>query len=217
MAEFVLDAETRVITGKKVSQLRNQGLVPITVYGAKIEPMSLQIPYRNLERTLLKAGGTNLIDLKVDGKTHTVMAREVQRDVLKGKILHADFFAVDAKSKIRYAIPVHIIGESLPIVSKRGILLTGTNTITVETLPTDLLQHIEVDISVLTEVGATITVADLKFDSDVTVLDDPDELVVRVAQTSAQRAEAEAEAEVEVESTMSEPEVIHKGKMEEEG
>lgn len=213
MAEFVLEAEARVITGKKVSQLRNQGLVPVTLYGAKIAPISLQIPYRNLERTLLKAGGTNLIDLKVNGNVHSVLAREVQRDVLKGTILHADFFAVDAASKIRYAIPVHLIGESFAITSKKGILLTGTNTVTVETLPSHLLQSIEVDITPLREVGDTITVGDLKFDSDVTVLDDPEEMIVRISQTSAQRAEAEAE---EAEMTMSEPEVIHKGKVEEE-
>jgi len=213
VAEFVLDAETRVITGKKVSQLRNQGLVPVTVYGAKIQPINLQIPYRALEVTLLKAGGTNLIDLKVAGKTHTVLAREVQRDVLKGKILHADFFAVDATSKIRYAIPVHLVGESFAVSSKRGILLTGTPTVTVETLPTHLLQGVEVDITPLREVGATITVGDLNLGEGVTVLDDPEEMIVRIAQTSAQRAEAEAEEEA---ATMSEPEVIHKGKVEEE-
>lgn len=213
MAEFVLEAEAREITGKKVSQLRKNNLVPATIYGAKMEPVSVQIPYRPLEVTLLKAGGTNLIDLKVAGKTHTVLAREVQRDFIKGKILHADFFVVDVTSKIRYAIPVHIVGESLPITSKRGILLTGTSTITVETLPTHLLQGVDVDISVLREIGDTITVGDLKLGDDVTVMDDPEEMVVRVAQTSAQRAEAEAEEET---SVMTEPEVIHKGKVEEE-
>jgi large subunit ribosomal protein L25 len=213
VAEFVLEAEAREITGKKVSQLRNRGLVPATVYGAKMEPVNVQIPYRALEVTLLKAGGTNLIDLKVGGKTHTVLAREIQRDFIKGKILHADFFAVDATSKIRYAIPVHIVGESFAVASKRGILLTGTSTITVETLPTQLLQGVEVDITPLREVGATITVGDLNLGEGVTVLDDPEEMVVRIAQTSAQRAEAEAEEESNV---MMEPEVIHKGKVEEE-
>jgi len=194
VAEFVLEAEARVITGKKVSQLRNAGLVPVTVYGPKIEPINLQIPYRNLERMLLKAGGTNLIDLTVDGKVHIVLAREVQRDVLKGKILHADFFSVDAASKIRYAIPVHLIGESPAIASKRGIMLTGTQTITVETLPGKLLHGIDVDISGMTEIGSTIVVGDIKMPADVVVIDDPEEMVFRITQTSAQRAEEEIEA-----------------------
>ncbi|MDZ4669371.1 MAG: 50S ribosomal protein L25 [Phototrophicales bacterium] len=212
MAEFVLEAEARVITGKKVSQLRNAGLVPVTVYGPKIEPINLQIPYRNLERMLLKAGGTNLIDLTVDGKVHIVLAREVQRDVLKGKILHADFFSVDAASKIRYAIPVHLIGESPAIASKRGIMLTGTQTITVETLPGKLLHGIDVDISGMTEIGSTIVVGDIKMPADVVVIDDPEEMVFRITQTSAQRAEEEIEAG----ANSSEPEIIQKGKLEDE-
>jgi len=212
VAEFVLEAEARVITGKKVSQLRNAGLVPVTVYGPKIEPINLQIPYRNLERMLLKAGGTNLIDLTVDGKVHIVLAREVQRDVLKGKILHADFFSVDAASKIRYAIPVHLIGESPAIASKRGIMLTGTQTITVETLPGKLLHGIDVDISGMTEIGSTIVVGDIKMPADVVVIDDPEEMVFRITQTSAQRAEEEIEAG----ANSSEPEIIQKGKLEDE-
>jgi len=212
VAEFVLEAEARVITGKKVSQLRNAGLVPVTVYGPKIEPINLQIPYRNLERMLLKAGGTNLIDLTVDGKVHIVLAREVQRDVLKGKILHADFFSVDAARKKRYAIPVHLIGESPAIASKRGIMLTGTQTITVETLPGKLLHGIDVDISGMTEIGSTIVVGDIKMPADVVVIDDPEEMVFRITQTSAQRAEEEIEAG----ANSSEPEIIQKGKLEDE-
>ena len=195
-----------------MSQLRNAGLVPVTVYGPKIEPINLQIPYRNLERMLLKAGGTNLIDLTVDGKVHIVLAREVQRDVLKGKILHADFFSVDAASKIRYAIPVHLIGESPAIASKRGIMLTGTQTITVETLPGKLLHGIDVDISGMTEIGSTIVVGDIKMPADVVVIDDPEEMVFRITQTSAQRAEEEIEAG----ANSSEPEIIQKGKLEDE-
>ena len=91
MAELFVEAEPRTITGKKVSQLRANGLVPVTVYGSKVEPMSLQIPYRPLQVVLMKAGGTSLIDIKVNGETHTVLAREVQRDVLKGTILHAEW------------------------------------------------------------------------------------------------------------------------------
>jgi len=132
--------------------------------------------------------------------------------VLKGKILHADFFSVDAASKIRYAIPVHLIGESPAIASKRGIMLTGTQTITVETLPGKLLHGIDVDISGMTEIGSTIVVGDIKMPADVVVIDDPEEMVFRITQTSAQRAEEEIEAG----ANSSEPEIIQKGKLEDE-
>ncbi|MFW5696360.1 MAG: 50S ribosomal protein L25 [Phototrophicaceae bacterium] len=219
MAELFVEAEPRTITGKKVSQLRANGLVPVTVYGSKVEPMSLQIPYRPLQVVLMKAGGTSLIDIKVNGETHTVLAREVQRDVLKGTILHADFLVIDATSKITAAIPVHLVGESPAVEARVGILLTGANSIQVSALPDKLMSYVEVDLSVLEEMGDTITVRDLDLGDDIDILDDPDEMLARVAQSSAARAEMLAEEEGEEEEEMdagSEPEVIARGRDEDE-
>lgn len=218
MADLFIEAEPRTITGKKVSQLRAKGLVPVTVYGSKVEPMSLQMPYRPLQVVLMKAGGTSLIDIKVNGDTHTVLAREVQRDVLKGTILHADFLVVDAAVKITASIPVHLVGESPAVESRVGILLTGINSIQVSALPGSLMNHIEVDLSVLKEMGDTISVSDLDLGDDIEILDDPDEMVARVAQSSAARAEllAEEEAQEEDMDAASEPEVIARGKEEED-
>jgi large subunit ribosomal protein L25 len=220
VAEFTIEAEKRTIIGKQVNRLRAQGVVPITVYGAKIDPISLQVPYRPLEIALMQAGGTNLIDLKVNGDTHVVLVREVQRDVLKGTILHADFFVVDQMSKIRAEIPVHLIGESPVVAAREGILLTGTNTVTVETLPSNLMDHIEVDLSKLLELGDSITVADLDLGDDVTIINEPEDMLARVAQTSAARAELleegeEDEEEEEVDEG-AEPEVISRGRAEED-
>lgn len=218
MADFVIEAEPRTVTGKKVSQLRAQGLVPVTVYGSKVEPMSLQMPYRPLQVVLMKAGGTSLIDIKVNGETHRVLAREVQRDVLKGTILHADFLVVDATTKITASIPVHLVGESPAVESRIGILLTGVNSIQVSALPDKLMSHIEVDLSVLEEMGDTITVRDLDLGDDIEILDDPDEMLARVAQSSAARAEllAEEEGEEEEVDEGAEPEVIARGREEDE-
>lgn len=221
MAENVhiaLEAQPREIVGKKVKQLRNQGIVPITVYGPKIEPINLQSPYRPLELALRQAGGTTLIDLTVDGDTHTVIARQVQRSTLRGEIIHVDFFAIDLTQKIRADIPVHLEGESPIVQAKAGILITGANTVTVEVLPDKLMHEIGVDLSGLVNLGDAIHVRDLHFGEDVTVISDPDEMIVRVSQTSAARAEEEeVAAAAEVEVATAEPEVIKKGKEETEG
>ena len=66
MADYVIEAQPRTVVGKKVKTLRADGLVPVTVYGPKTDPVNLQVPYRHLEVMLMKAGGTNLIDMKVD-------------------------------------------------------------------------------------------------------------------------------------------------------
>jgi len=217
--DFTIEAEPRKITGKKVKTVRKAGYVPISVYGPKTDPESLKIPYRALEIILRDAGGTNVIDLKVvGGKTHKVLARDVQRDVLKGTIMHVDFFALDMDSKIRADIPVILNGTSPAVASREGILLTGTNTITIETLPDRLLNQIEIDLTKLEAVGDAITVADLELAEGIEIINEPEEMIARVAQTSAARAELlesmeSGEEELEVSA---EPEVIAKGKEEED-
>jgi len=215
VADFVIEAEPRTVVGKKVKRLRSQGVVPITVYGPKMEPVNLQVAYRPLEVALMKAGGTNLIDLKAAGKTHTVLAREVQRDVLKGTIMHVDFFVVDQSAAIRADIPIHLVGESPVVAARKGILLTGTNTITIETLPSKLMNFIEIDLTALKEIGDSVIVADLDLGDDVKIINEPEEMIARVAQSSAARA-AEAEEAEEAAASMSEPEVIAKGKADED-
>lgn len=215
MADIVLEAQPRSVVGKKVRQLRAQGLVPIVVYGPRSQPVSLQTPYRPLELTLLKAGGTNLIDITADGQTHTVLAREVQRDVLRGKILHVDFFAVDMAATIRAEISIHLEGEAPAVKASKGILVQGITHLTIETLPGNLLHQIPIDLSVLAEVGDTIHVRDLHLGENITIINDPEEMLVRISQTSAARAEEELVAGEEA-ATSAEPEVIGRGKKEEE-
>ena len=217
MAEkFTLDAQTRTITGKKVSQLRRQGVVPVGVYGPKIQPMNLQIPARPLQVMLMKAGGTNLIDLTVDGSPTTVLAREVQRDVLRGDIIYVDFFAVDLASTIRTEVPIHFVNESPAVVTNLGILITGPSMLSIETLPSNLLSQIDLDLSTLMALGDSIHVRDLDLGKDVVILNDPSEMLVQISQSSAARSEEDEAAEVAEEVSSSEPEVIAKGKIEDE-
>lgn len=215
MADFTIEAQPREITGKKVKQLRNEGLVPVTVYGPKREPVNLQVPYRPLEVALMKAGGTNLIEIVADGKKVTTLAREVQRDPIKRTIKHVDFFAVDLKAKIRVDVPLQFVGESRPVETKQGTLVYGAQNITVEVLPGDLIHSIEVDLSKLSTLGAAIHVSDLDLGSTVTIINDPDEMIVSVHQTSASMS-AEGGEEGEEETSSSEPEVITRGKQEDE-
>jgi len=214
---ITLDAQPRTITGKKVKQLRRQGIVPVSVFGPKVDPANLQVPYRPLQVTLMKAGGTSLIDLNVDGETRTVLARAVQRDVLRGDILHVDFFQVDLESTIKADIPVHFVGESPAIATNQGILITGPSMITVETLPANLPPFIEIDLTRLVNVGDSLHVRDLDLGEGITIINDPNEMIAQISQPSAARAEEEEAAEAAAaEEVSAEPEVISKGKAEEE-
>ncbi len=212
MAEqFSLEAQPRTVTGKNVAKLRREGLVPVVVYGSKIESFNLQIPYRSLQIALANAGGTNLINLNVEGgKQQQVLARSVQRDVIKGEILHVDFLAVDASTKITTVVQIHLNGEAPAVKSGFGTLLNGIQALEIEALPADLLSRIDVDLSILKDVNDTIHVRDLNLGDKVTILTDHDDMIVRVT------ALHEVVEETTDEVTSAEPEVVKKGKADED-
>ena len=216
MAEtYTLDAESRSLVGKKVRQLRVNGLVPAVIYGARVEPIILQIPYRPLELALRDAGGTHLININYGGSSQSVIAREVQRDVLRGTIIHVDFLAVDASTRITADIAIHLVGESPAVQTRVGTLFHQTQTLSIEAVPADLIDAIEVDISGLKEVGDAIHVSDLNISPNITVLSDPDELVVRINAIREVMDEEETTGE-EGEAAPSEPELVARRRAEEE-
>lgn len=216
MAEtYTLDAESRSLVGKKVSQLRVKGLVPAVIYGARVEPVILQIPYRSLEIALRDAGGTRLININYGSSTQSVIAREVQRDILRGTIMHVDFLAVDASTRITADIAIHLVGESPAAQTRIGELVHLTQTLSIEAVPADLIDSIEVDISGLKEIGDAIHVRNLNINPNITVLSDPDELVVRINAIREVVEETEAAAE-EGEVAAAEPELVARRRAEEE-
>ena len=194
MAEFQLAAQVRQARRKKNRQLRREGFVPAIVYGPSTESMSVQFPYRALEVTLMNAGGTNLIDIEIDGAAYPSLAREVQRDVVRGDILHVDFLAVDQSQRISVEVPIVMEGGSPVVASREGILITGRSSLTLEVYPSDIRDRIVIDLSQLTELGAEVLVGDLSFGENVTVHNDPNEMLAKIVQPAAARAEEDLEA-----------------------
>jgi len=208
MAEFQLAAELRQAQGKKNRQLRREGMVPGIVYGPSIKPISVQFPYRSIEVTLMNAGGTNLIDIEVNGDSFPSLAREVQRDVVRGDILHVDFLAVDQTQRISVEVPIVMQGESPVVTAREGILITGRSSLTLEVFPSDIRDSIVIDLSTLTEMGAEVLVRDLTFGESVTVHNDPNEMLAKIVQPAAARAEEELdELDDELEGEEAEGEV----------
>jgi large subunit ribosomal protein L25 len=206
---YQLEAHKREKLGKN-GGLRRDGLVPAAVYGAKTEPLFLQIPYRALQVTLAKAGGTHIINLNVSGQSHTVLAREVQRDAVRREILHVDFFEVDKTTRISTEVPLHVIGTAPAETTKKGVLSIAMQSININALATQLPEFIEVNISGLKEVGDSVLVKDLKLPSGVVIEGlEADETVARINTFAVETEEVTDE-------TAAEPEVIKKGKADEE-
>ena len=122
MAEIYLTAEPRTITGKQVKQLRQQGQIPAVVYGRLTDPMSVSIESRPLSEALQKAGSTQLIMLQLEGETHNVLVRDVQRDVLTQEIIHADLYEVVMTDRITTEIPVVLVGVAPAVEDRKSVV-----------------------------------------------------------------------------------------------
>lgn len=211
----LLKAERRTVTGKKVKQLRRQGKLPGVVYGKVVEaPIPVVLDYKEAARVLRGATGSEILDLELEGQTLPVLVREKQKDFIKGTLLHVDFQAVSMTETIWAEVPIELEGEAPAVKNYGAVLVHNLDVLEVQALPGDLPERIVIDLGRLEEIGDMITVADLVLPSSVKVMADPDEPIV-VA--TAPRTEAEVEgAETVEEAVGAEPEVIEKGKKEEE-
>ena len=207
--QLELSAQPRTVQGKQVKQLRQEGWVPGVMYGHSFEPMSLQFEERKLGRLLAHVSGSQLISIQVADQKEPEMAllRDVQRDVIKGTILHVDFYRVRMTERLTAEIPLAIVGESPVLRQHEGILLQGISTIEVECLPGDLVDEIAVDLSDLEEIGQGVYVRDLAIPSGIEVLTDPDEMIVRIV-ALAEEEVIEEMLEEELELGVEEIEVI---------
>jgi large subunit ribosomal protein L25 len=179
-----LNASKREVSGKKVKQLRVQGLVPAVVYGHGVESVSLAIDAKEFEKAFQKAGESTLVDLAVNGgESAKVLVQDVQYDPLKGTFVHVDFRQVNMKEKMEVEIPLRLVGEA-PVVREQGAtLVRALDTVNVRCLPQDLVHEIEVPLDGLKAVGDSIAVGDLKVPAGLEVINEPEEMIVIVNAT----------------------------------
>ena len=209
MEALDLKAEVRQAVRKQAKHLRLQGFVPAVLYGRELETISLQIESRSLQKVLTQAGTHQLISLKIGRKQPLLtLARDIQRDVIKRDYLHVDFYAVKMDEKVTAEVPLVITGESPAVKEKGGILTQGLDELEIECLPSDLISAIEVNVEGLLELNDTITVAELTVPSSITVLSEPESMVIKIEPPrKVEELEEEAEAAVEAEEG-AEPEVL---------
>ena len=213
MEEIVFEANHREVIGKKVKKLRREGELPAIVYGHNIEPISISLDYRAASKTLDSISPSALVVLDIDGEKHYTLVRDKQRNPVRRTIVHVDFQAVSLTETVRADVSIKLIGEAPAIETYLGIVVPSLEQISIETLPTNLPDSFEVDISGLTEIGDSILVGDLSAPEGVEILNDPEDVVVVVIAQAAEEVE-EVEEELELEEGV-EPEVLERGKREE--
>jgi large subunit ribosomal protein L25 len=218
--DATLDAVKREGRGKnEANRLRVSGQIPAVVYGAKTEGkapegVAVSVDPRTVLRILHSESGANtLINLKLDGRESRVMVKEYQLDPVTQHLLHADFYQLAMDRVITVTVPIHIKGESKGVKVQGGMLDFVTREIEVECLPTDIPEHIDVDVTELM-LNEAIRLRDLPENPKWKAVTEPEAMLVHVVMPKAEESATatEAEAAAPVAAAGSEPEVIKKGK-----
>lgn len=194
MKKYELKVTKRTTLGKKVKKLRKEGIFPANIYGKELKSIAVQVPFKEFEKVFKEAGETGLVDVTVDGEIRPILIHNVQYDHVTRVPLHADFYQVNLKEKVKTMVPVVTIGEPKAVSDKVGLLLQQLSEIEVEALPTDLPEKIEVNVEPLSAVDEQITVADLKVPAGVAVLTDAPQVVVKIGELVTKEAQEEAAA-----------------------
>lgn len=183
MDRIPLKAIERTILGKKVKHLRKEGKLPGHVFGNIETVEHVSVDGHEFMQVFKQAGETGLVDLKVgENKNRPVLIKEVDIDPVSDQILHVGFYQVNLKEKVTVPVPIVLIGEG-PESVKMGetVILQTLSEVNVEALPTNLIEHIEVNIESLKEIGDSISVADLNYDREkLTIHAEPEEVVVKL-------------------------------------
>lgn len=202
-------AEKRQIIGKQVRTLRRQGVVPANIYGHQKESVALQVPKETIAALIRSAGSSAIVEVSVDGEAQPrpALIKFVQRHPVTDEILHVDFYQVSMTQKMTLDVPLVMIGDPPAVKDYQGVLLQLVDNISIRCLPTDLPQHLEVDISGLAELESSVHISDVQAPSSVEILNDPEQMVARV-ETPRIAAEIEAEEAAAAEAAAAEAEVL---------
>ena len=169
--KIVLESSSRTKEDGKINKIRKDGFLPAVLYGQGEKAMDIKVKLREFEKAFEKAGETTLIDLMLDKDAALkIIIKDVQRNAVHGNIIHADLYKVNMNELLEVEVPLHFFGESKAERELGGTLSKKLEFVLVSCLPIDLIDHIDVDISVLNTFEDSIKISDLKVPSAVKIL-----------------------------------------------
>ena len=213
MERMSISVEKREEVGKGAARsLRRNNMIPAVIYRAG-DSLPVQFSKKDLSRFInATAGEQIMVDLQFgDGSSRFALMKDYQTDPVDGELLHADFFEVSLTEEVEVTVHITLVGEPIGVRRDGGILQYLLREIEVECLPDKITGHIEVDVSNL-EIGQSIRVGDLRPGEGIKVLNDPDEVIINIVAPAVEEAAPVEAAAPEIK----EPEIIKKGKKEEE-
>jgi large subunit ribosomal protein L25 len=195
MAGLAIRAELRSTGGKgRARQVRATGKVPAVIYGTTIAPQPIAVDARQLQQLVEHGAEGRLVTVQLADDQRAAILREVQRDVLKGTVLHADFHAVALDQAIQTPVSIVVLGEHTQDMAR--VIVHGAREVMVECLPTAIPEYFEVNVESL-QVGETIRAEDLELPAGVALVSDLDTVIVSATAPRAALEEAAPEEGVE--------------------
>ncbi len=180
---------------KDPQTLREEGQIPAVVYGPDIESTSISVDDMEFIELFKQAGVSNLVDMEIEDEDQTlkVLVQDMQYDPVKNNVIHADFKQIPMGEELEANIPIEFVGTAPAVKAHGGVLLKELEELQVSCLPSDLVDHIEVDLSQLEEIDDTIFIRDLDVPQDLEILNDEDLLVAKVSEVTVEEFEEEEE------------------------
>jgi large subunit ribosomal protein L25 len=195
MSQVVFAAKNRADAGSAGSRrIRREGRIPAVVYGRSGSALSIDLDALEFANNAKGISESTIVTITIDGQTRQAFVKDTQRNIIDGKILHVDFYEVEAGVSLRARVPLHVHGNPVG-VREGGILESPLHEIEVECLPKDLPERIDVDVTEL-RANQSIHVRDLALGEGVRVISNPDQVValVKFARAEAETVEGEAAA-----------------------
>jgi large subunit ribosomal protein L25 len=219
--DIAVTAEARASRGKnEARRTRRAGMIPAVVYGAYKDPVPVAVNPQHIAQILhSKTGHNTIFNLSIKGGESTaVMVVDGQHDPIKGNLLHVDLKRIDLTKRIRVAVPITVHGEPKGVKQQGGLLESITREVEIECLPDEIPENFSVDVGELM-IGQSKRASDLALSGSMKLLSSPEAVLAHVItiKVVAEHTPAEAAAVPVAEAAPAEPEVIKKGKKEEEG
>ncbi len=186
MSEFTISAEERTVVGKKVKSLRNNGLVPGVIYGDDLSGLPIQMVTSELASLFRRGGKNEQVVVEMDGNTHNVIVKDLQRHITRGDLMHVDFQKVVKGQKIEMEATIELTGRSEPSTQGLGSDILVLTSVTILTIPSKMLSHIEVDAGLIKNPEDNISVSDLSVPEGVEILADPDTTIAKFEYLAAE-------------------------------
>ncbi|HXO22473.1 MAG TPA: 50S ribosomal protein L25 [Thermoanaerobaculia bacterium] len=222
MSEMTIEVQKRDKTGTNENRrLRSAGFIPAVVYGAGKQTVPIQLDRKTLLDLIKASGGGSenaIFLLKLagsGGQERHAMIHDLQVDPVTRQVVHIDFQRILMDQKVRIQVPIELTGTAYGVKVEAGVLDFVHREVQVECLPGDIPKHLELDVTAL-RIGQHVEAGALPLPAGVVLLEEPDRVIVSLSHARVEAEAVAAGAEALLEGDKSEPEVIKKGKTDEE-